>query len=308
MNINSSIKMGGRFTLGEIDPLSGERISQTPWLDNQVLNAAETYLYAGFPDGPMGFGVGSDDTPVDPTQTNIISGTIDFNVVSETTAPDCEVTIVRAVDNVEEIHVKGQTVFRVEMLSDGIINEVAIQNFCRALVVDQTSGLAGLPVATGMILDVTYEFTLIYRVTRQNPLILEGTATTTDGVDHFVDGTLAFVGSPVKLAQPTTYPWTKLLGGDHVFMIAENIHSVENEFDATNALVADEVRNETLVRTGTFVDPAVVLPTIRSFYFGNQAFGVNYVLVETTTNNSIGLVLESGDQLAFTTTFQWHNA
>lgn len=308
MNINSSIKMGGRFTLGEIDPLSGERISQTPWLDNQVLNAAETYLYAGFPDGPMGFGVGSDDTPVDPAQTNIISGTIDFNVVSETTAPDCEVTIVRAVDNVEEIHVKGQTVFRVEMLSDGIINEVAIQNFCRALVVDQTSGLAGLPVTSGMVLDVTYEFTLIYRVTRQNPLLLEGTAVTTDGVDHFTNSTLAFVGSPVNLIQPTSFPWTKLLGGDTVFMIAENIHNVENEFDPTNALVADTTVIGTVERSGTFVEPAVVLPAIRSFYFGNQAFGINYVLVETTTNNSIGLVLESGDQLAFTTTFQWHNA
>lgn len=307
MNINSSIKMGGRFTLGEVNPLSGERISQTPWLDNQLLNTADTYLYTGFADGPLGFAVGSDDTPVDPTQTNVI-GTLGFTVVSETTTPDCEVTFIRAVDNVEEIHVKGQTVFRVEMTEEGVINEVAIQNFCRALVEDQTSGLAGLPVTVGMVLDVTYEFTLIYRVTRQNPLLLEGTATTTDGVDHFTDSTLAFVGSPVNLIQPSSFPWTYLLGGDTVFMIAENIHNVENEFDPTNALVADTTVIGTVERSGTFVDPAVVLPTIRSFYFGNQAFGISYVLVETTTNNSIGLVLESGDQLAFTTTFQWLNA
>lgn len=307
MNFNSSIKMGGRFSLGEVNPLSGERISQTPWLDNQMVNAAEDYLYTGFPVGGKVFAVGSSTTPVDSTQTNVITP-LNMELVSETVAPDCTVNIVRATDNVEEIHVKGSSVFRIKMLEDGTINELAIENFCRALVIDETSGLSGLPVITNMFLDITYEFTMIYRVTRQNPLTLEGTAITTDGVDHFTDSTLAFVASPVRMLNPTTHQWDKLLSDDVVFQITEEIHPVENEFDSLNALMADTVSSGTVERTGTFVDPATLLPTIRSFYFGNQSYGVKYVLVETANNNSIGLVLESGDQLAFTTTFQWLNA
>ena len=305
MNFNSSIKMGGRFSLGEVNPLSGERISQTPWLDNQMVNAASNYLYTGFPDEGKVFAVGSDSTPVDPEQTSVLDA-LAMELISETIDPDCTVEFVRAVDNVEEIHVKGSSIFRIKLLADGVINEVAIENFCRALVIDETSGLPGLPVFTNMLLDITYEFTLIYRVTRQNTLILEGSAETTDGIDHFTDNSIAFIGSPVRPLHPPLHQWDKLLSEDTLFQIAHEIHDVPYEFDPRFAITADNTNIGTTSRSGTFVNPA--LPAIRSFYFGNRSYGVNYVMIETVNSNSIGLVLGSGDQLAFTTTLQWLNA
>ncbi len=301
MNLNSSVKMGGRFSVGVVEPLTDEVTSQTPWVSNLVLDTAETFIYNGF-SSDKGFTIGSSADPLASTQTTTISP-LGFEFISESVAPDSTVESVLATDGVSEIHVKGSSVFRIKTTEAGTINEIALTNFCRALVIDETSGLNGLPVDADVTLDITYEFTMIYRVTRRNVLTLEGVAATTDGIDHFTDSTLALIATPARLANPIAYRWDSLLSTDLVFKITDTLSVDENVFDDATAVNADSVVNNVTSRVGTFVDPA--LSPIRSFYFGNGSFGVNYVLVETATDNSVGLVLDSGDQLALTTTFNW---
>lgn len=311
MNLNSSVKMGGRFSVRVIDPLTE---TETAHLvgegENQILNTANQVLFTGFT-GPKPLTIGTSTTPTDVAQTTVLAP-LTATVLSESVLPNSTVTFSRNVNNVEEIHATGHSVFRVQVLEDGVVNEIAIDNFCRALITDTESGLPGLPASVDSILEITYEFTLIYQVTRNNPLILEGTANTTDSIDHFTDNSMLFIGVPVILAPEGIYRWDSLLSADNIFQAAENIYATEGQYDSTVAVAADsvvqDIVTDTITRTAVFNTPGETLPAIRSFYFGNSSFGVNYILVESATNNPIGLVLDPTDKLSITTTIEWLHA
>lgn len=276
------VKTGGSFRVGVVNPSTGFVDSFTEPQLNDILNVGKASLFTGLP-SYLPIQLGSSDVATDKlTHIGVVTPILaEINsMVTETIPTTGEMPF----DGTSILWIRGKTTFELEILEVGTLNEIAIENFCRARLTTP------IQVDIGSTIKVEYTFTLYlqFPTSAAPPFNGEFKDSITGDIQTFESRTR------LEILNPTAeYRWYELLSTfNTVFSTSSVVTLSEPETIRTPA------DNLEAIPTAGGQDLWVTLHgaslpdnKIGSVYYGNSHFGLvlNFHHIESDSYQPIAV-------------------
>lgn len=292
------VKTGGSFRIGVINPASGQVDSFTPPQPNTLLLSGVQSLFTGLNEYlPIQIGKSSIGT-IQTEHTGVVEPiALEINNIETQSIPRISQM---PFDPTRILIVTGKTKFRVEVLEKATLNEVAISNFCRAVV------STPIELEAGNEIEIEYEFSIYLSFNTRDSVGFNGLFKdpVTDEISNFQARTAAVVLDPTE-----PYPWYELLSS---FNQAFTIDTVDNILESESPRIPVDQLDTTLrdISQDTWITingPSLPTRTIGSLYFGNPHFGMVTTFYQLESASIQPLPIPETHRLSLLFSIDWSN-
>lgn len=288
------VKTGGSFRVGVINPDTGFVDSFTEPQLNDILSVGKPAMFTGLP-SYLPIQLGSSDAVTDVlTQTGAVSPLlVEINSIETDAIPT---TGLMPFDGTSILLIRGKTNFQLEMLEGGELNEVAIENFCRARL------STPILVDIGSTIAIEYNFTLYLQFPTMASPTFNGVFKdpVTDEVQTFEARTRS------EILDPTAqYRWYELLSGFNKAFVTPDIASLSEPIrvlpDALTVTNTADAQDVWVTLAGTSLPDN----KIGSVYFGNPHFGLVLNFHHVESDSIQPLPISTTHQLSLLLSIDW---
>lgn len=290
--MSAFVRTGGTFRVGLRDPNDGtiEPIE----FDNTILKSATALMDVGL-DSNLPIQIGSSDEPTVSTTTGVYEP-IEMRVTECTHTPAYRSKFEEN-DERSISQITGSTYFRMEIIGDGIVKEIAIDQFCRAIL--------PIPVyvGEGMILEVWYTFDLYLTIPRIHSPEYSGEFWDVNAEEVAPIQTTA-TGYLLYTAEEN-YQWFHLFAG---FEEGKAVFSYEYEVEMEHspaAIVRKTKAGQRISYWVVFPHSQMIDTKVGAVLYGNHMFGIQIAFTNTNTMQPARIEIPANKQLRIDFDIVW---